>query len=457
MAMTGRRCGWLALPALLAMLVTGCATSSAEDHSPGDAQTVAAAQTIRAKASGYVAVRLGVPAANRGGAFMTSHTLRVPSGWTAEVWALVPNARLEQWTPQGALLVSDPDDGEIIELTPHSDRAAPPSQRVIVTGLNQPQGMAFDRVNGREVLYVAETDEIDRYAWVGDHVGSRTVLIPNLPSGDDHTLKNIVIGPRHDLYFDIGSTSNASPSPRSTPPYATVMEYASSGRRIRVWATGVRNGDGLSFAPDGSLWSAVNERDDIAYPFHRAYGGVSDAYGQVIQAYVDDHPPDEIAKLTAGRDLGWPYCNPDPDVDPGAASTGFRYGDLKFDFDAQTNPGGHILNCETLAPLELGLPAHSAPLGFHFLEGSKLPTIWRSGAVVAVHGSWDRQPPRAPGVLWMPWQPNRHTLGTARSLITGFQYSNGNRWGRTVDAVPGPDGALYLSDDTAGAIYRFVP
>jgi hypothetical protein len=188
---------------------------------------------------------------------------------------------------------------------------------------------------------VAETDAVDRYVWLGDRVGSRTVLIPNLPSGDDHTLKNIVVGRHHNLYFDIGSTSNASPSPRSSPPYAAVMEYASSGRRIRVWATGVRNGDGLSFAPDGSLWTAVNERDDIAYPFHRAYGGFSDAFGHVIQAYVNNHPPDEIAKLSAGRNLGWPFCDPDPDLAPGAVSTGFSYGDLKFDFDEGTNPGGH--------------------------------------------------------------------------------------------------------------------
>lgn len=460
--MRRRGFGWLALPALLAALLSGCGTSGPSDHSMAAEQTAAAKQTAavrttRARASRYAAVRLGVPAANRAGAFTTNHTLRVPRGWKAEVWALVRNARLEQWTPQGALLVSDPNDGKIIELTPHSNRSAPPSRREIVSGLDQPQGMAFDHLGGREVLYVAETNEVDRYVWLGDHVGRRTVLIANLPSGDDHTLKNVVIGRHHELYVDIGSTSNASPSPRSNPPYAAVMEYASSGKRIRVWATGVRNGDGLSFAPDGSLWTAVNERDDIAYPFHRAYGGSANAYGHVIQAYVDNHPPDEIAKLTPGRNLGWPFCDPDLDVDRGAASSRFRYGHLRFEFDEQTNADGHVLNCRKLARLQLGLPAHSAPLGFHFLQSSKLPKTWRSGAVVAVHGSWDREPPRAPAVLWMPWEPGRHTLGTARNLITGFQYSNGNRWGRTVDAVPGPDGALYVSDDTAGAIYRVLP
>jgi glucose/arabinose dehydrogenase len=373
------------------------------------------------------------------------------------VWALVPDARLEQWTPQGDLLVSDPSDGKIVELTPRSRRSDVPSQHVIVTGLNQAQGMAFDRVHGQEILYVAETDQIDRYVWRRGRVGARTILIRNLPSGSDHTLKNIVISSHHDLFFDIGSTTNASPSPRSSPPYASIVKYTPAGRRLRVWARGVRNGDGLSFAPDGSLWSAVNERDGVAYPFHRAYGGQSDAYGQMIQAYVNDHPPDEVARLTPGRNLGWPYCNPDPDVHPGVSGSRLRYTHLRFDRDEQTNPGGRALNCGELAPLNLGLPAHSAPLGFHFLENSRLPKRWRAGAVVAVHGSWDRQPPRAPALLWMPWEARHHTLGTARELISGFKYANGNRWGRPVDAVSGPDGALYVSDDSAGAVYRIVP
>jgi glucose/arabinose dehydrogenase len=451
------RFGGLVMLMLLAPLLTGCGSAGLGGQSTAARQSGAAALSASPRASASVEAQLTVPPANRSGTFTTNHTLRLPRGWKAEVWALVPNARLEEWSPQGALLVSDPTDGKITALRPQASRSAPPSQRVIVSGLNQPQGMAFDHVGGREVLYVAETDQIDRYEWLGNHVGSRTVLISGLPSGDDHALKNVVIGHHHDVYVDIGSTSNASPSPASNPPYASVVEYSPSGRRIRVWATGIRNGDGLSVAPDGSLWTAVNERDDITYPFRRAYAGTPDAYGQVIQAYVNNHPPDEIAKLSAGRNLGWPFCDPDPDIDPGAARTGFKYTNLGFVFDQQTNAGGHILNCKRLQPLNVGLPAHSAPLGFHFLERSRLPKRWRSGAVVVVHGSWDRQPPRAPAILWMRWGPRRHTLGSAQTLISGFQYPSGDRWGRTVDAVPGPDGALYVSDDTAGAVYRIDP
>jgi glucose/arabinose dehydrogenase len=238
-----------------------------------------------------------------------------------------------------------------------------------------------------------------------------------------------------------------------------VLAYRPDGRRIRVFATGIRNGDGLSFAPDGTLWTAVNMRDDIAYPFHRAYGKVSsdDAYGRVMAGYVADHPPDEVARLTAGRNLGWPYCDPDPDVHPGVAGSPQQYRRPPFDADVQTNAGGKVLDCAKLPRIDLGIPAHSAPLGFHFLQGSRLPVRWRNGAVVAVHGSWDRTPPRPPAVLWMPWQSKDRSLGPARTLVGGFQSSDGSRWGRAVDAVPGPDGALYVSDDQAGAIYRIVP
>ena len=176
-----------------------------------------------------------------------------------------------------------------------------------------------------------------------------------------------------------------------------------------------------------------------------------------MQAYVNDHPPDELARLAPGRDVGWPYCNPDPDVHPGRPGTAMDMGNMRFDDDAQTNPGGTRVNCAKLTRIQRGIPAHSAPLGFHFLEGSSLPRPWSQGAVLGVHGSWDRVPPRAPGVLWFPWEAARHTLGPAVTIVSGFQLANGSRWGRAVDAVPGPDGALYVSDDTAGAIYRIVP
>jgi glucose/arabinose dehydrogenase len=380
----------------------------------------------------------------------------VPQGWTGEVWALVPGARLETWTPAGNLLVSSPANGTVTELIPRRARDRPPAHRVLLSGLDGPQGIAFARLAGREYLFVAETNEIDRYAWRNGTPGARAVLAGHLPTGGAHPLKNVVVARDGTVFFDIGSASNASPPSGTTPPRATVIAVGAGGARLRVFARGVRNGDGLSFAPDGTLWTAVNERDNLAYPFHRAYGGHADAYGQEMTSYVSEHPPDEVARLTAGRNLGWPYCNPDPDAHPGRAGTAFDLAEMRFDADVQTNPGGRTLACGRLRRVERGLPAHSAPLGFHFLQGSRLPARWSHGAVVAVHGSWDRQPPRSPAVLWLPWKAGSRTLGAAITLVGGFQAPNGSRWGRPVDAVPGPDGALYVSDDQAGAIYRLV-
>jgi len=324
--------------------------------------------------------------------------------------------------------------------------------------------MAFESFEGAWYLYVAETNQIDRYPWKGNGaLGPRAVLVRGLPdadpSGDDvHRAKSIAIGANHAIYVTAGSASNATPTESGeSPPRATILAYNRDGTHMRVFARGVRNGEGLSFAPDGSLWTAVNERDEVPYPFHRSYGGHTEAYGNVIEDYVNEHPADELARLTPGRNLGWPFCDPNPDVRPGDASTAMRYANLRFDADVQTNRDGRALNCSTLTPIERGLPAHSAPLGFHFLEKTQMAAPWSNGAVVATHGSWDRTPPRPPAVLWLPWQSKGRTLGTAIPLVSGFQESSGVRWGRPVDAVAGPDGALYVTDDTAGAVYRVGP
>jgi glucose/arabinose dehydrogenase len=451
----------LAVALAIAGALAGCGAQTGQHSST--ASSIPASRSvpgsIRLGPSGetvhFSRVTLRVPAANR--VFGPPQVVTLPRGWTAEVWAMVPAARLETWTPEGDLLVSSPANGSIAELIPWPARSRPPARRMLLSGLDSPQGMAFANLGGNEYLFVAETDEIDRYVWRHGTLGARTVIVHNLPDGGAHPLKNVVVAPNHTVYFDIASATNASPPGATTPPRATVMAVDPDGHHLRVFATGVRNGDGLSIAPDGTLWTAVNERDQIAYPFHQAYGGHADAYQQVMQSYVNNHPPDELARLTAGRNLGWPYCDPDPDVSPGQADTGFNYANMRFDADAQANPGGRALRCATLPRVQRGLPAHSAPLGFHFLQGSRLSGPWNGGAVVAVHGSWDRQPPRAPAVLWLPWEAGARVLGAPVTLVGGFQNPNGTRWGRPVDAVPGPDGALYVSDDQAAAIYRLVP
>ncbi len=451
MTVPGRRFVVAVAAAAVTAAASACSTSAGQG--PGTA-----AASPAPSAASATRVLLIVPDGEGGGALSTTHTLTVPAGWKARVWARVPDARMEAWTPQGDLLVSEPDNGKIVKLRPDASGTA--AVQTLLTGLTYPQGMAFARVNGKWVLYVAESDQIDRYPWGASGIsGARTVIAARLPDldphGDDvHRAKDVAVTATGTVYFNVGSSSNATPDDRTmSPQRAVIMAVSPHGTDLRVIERGVRNGEGLAVAPDGTVWTAVNERDNIPYPSHGPYGGYSDAFGRVIQGYVNNHPPDEVVPVTAGRDLGWPYCNPDQDHSDPAGSL----ANVPLVPDAVTNPGGHKLNCAALAPVQVGLPAHSAPLGLTFLEGSKIPAPWSRGALIAAHGSWDRHPPQAPAVLWLAWNASKGTLKPAVTLVSGFENPDGSFWGRPVDAVPGPYGALYISDDAAGAIYRLVP
>src|ERR1700722_20059932 len=401
---------------------------------------------------------LVVPAGEGGGALSLPRTLTPPAGWAARGWGRGAGARMEAWTPQGNLLVSQPNRGSVVELRP--DAAGTATVTTLLSGLTNPQGLAFATVNGRPVLYVAESDQVDAYPWGPTGIsGARTVIaagLPDLdPGGDDvHRLKDVTGAADGTVYFNVGSSSHANPDDRTMMPQrADIMSVRPDGTGLQVVEQGVRNGEGLAVAPDGTVWTAVNERDNIPYPVHGPYGQYRDAFGKVIRAYVNNHPPDEVAPVTAGRDLGWPYCDPDQDDNHPAGSL----ADIPLVPNAVTNPGGTALDCAALPPVEVGLPAHSAPLGMSFLAGSKLPAPWSDGAVLAVHGSWNRQPPQAPAVLWLAWDAATGTLRTAVTLAGGFENPDGSFWGRPVDVVPGPDGALYVTDDAAGAVYRLAP
>jgi glucose/arabinose dehydrogenase len=257
---------------------------------------------------------------------------------------------------------------------------------------------------------------------------------PDLRGAYSHALKSVAVGWDGALYFSIGSTGNITADDRgANPPRATIMRIPPGGGPAAPFATGVRNGTGLAIGPDGSVWTAVNDRDDVANPQTR----------EVSPDYVNDHPPEALARLTPGRELGWPYCNPDG----GPAN-------LTFIRDVQTNPDGSKLDCAKLAPVEQSLGAHAAPLGMSFTD-NVLPAPYAHGALVAVHGSWNREPPRAPEVAFFPWQNG--SLGNQQTLVGGFQAEDGTRWGRPVAAVTGPDGAVYITDDYADAVYRLAP
>ena len=388
--------------------------------------------------AGLVPVTVQVSPALAQAPFDVARQALVPPGWTMSLWARVPKARLAAWAPDGALLVSVPADGKVLKLTP----GAPLHQEVLLEDLDAPHGLAF----AGSTLYVAESDQVDAYTYTDGLATDRRVVADGLPDDRSadlggayaHALKSVAVGPDGAVYFSIGSTGNVSAEDRSaTPERATIMRIPPRGGPYQVFARGVRNGTGLAIAPDGSVWTAVNNRDNIAYP------DPGPSYGRVIPDYVDDHPPESLARLTSGRDLGWPYCNPD--------GVG---GPVPLVRDVQTNPDGSKLDCSTLPRIEQTLGAHAAPLGLSFVDGG-LPVPYAQGALVGVHGSWNRQSPRAPEVSFFAW--HNGTLGDQQTLVGGFQATDGSRWGRPVAALLGPDGAVYVTDDYAGAVYRVAP
>jgi glucose/arabinose dehydrogenase len=438
--------------------VAGCGSGGGSTATEAGATFVSAPNGTASQPAGARRwVKLAVPSSLRGGELSSPHKLDVPKGWKASVWARPQGARMEAITPEGNLLVSEPGNDAVIEL---GGGKVAEHEKVVLGGLESPQGLAFAKRGGKWILYVGESDEIDAFPWLGHgKVGAQKVLAPDLPdeepAGDDvHRQKDVVVAPDGRIYFDVGSSSNASPADRGyDPPRGVIDSVGPDGGKVTVEMTGVRNGEGLALAPDGTVWTAINDRDEIPYPFHGEAEGQSEAFGQVIRSYVNDHPPDEMAPVVRGRDLGWPLCNPEQ----GKSTPPGSLADVPLIPDSVTNPGGKALDCAKLAPIEVGIPAHSAPLGMSFLVGTKVPAPWSGGAVVAAHGSWDREEPRAPAVLWMRWDAKGRTLEPARTLVSGFQNSGGERWGRPVDVVPGPEGALFVSDDTAGAIYKLVP
>jgi glucose/arabinose dehydrogenase len=393
---------------------------------------------------------LSVLPGNAAAPFDRARTLNAPTGSIVQVWARVDNARFAIWTPEGDLLVSQPSRGTVTRLHPNGNAA--PQSSTLLSGLTSPQGLAFDLLDGQRVLYVAESTAILRYPWNGASVGRPTTVVGNLPGSGSyaHPLKEVAVGADHTVYFDIASSSNADPADRDAGE-AQIDSVRPDGSNRRVLMTGVRNGDGLAFDPTGQLWTAVNQRDLVTDPEHGPFGGQADAYGKVVQDYVNDHPVDQIAKVVDGRDLGWPYCNPDQTLN---SNTVDPFGQMPFRADVIANPSGKV-DCSKLTPVERGVPAHSAPLGLTFLGGSQVPAAFRSGAALATHGSNNHVPPRAAALYWLSFDAVRG-LGPIQPLLTGFADASGDRWGKPVDAVPGPDGALYVTDDTADAVYRMV-
>ncbi|HZF66608.1 MAG TPA: hypothetical protein VEZ47_01055, partial [Gemmatirosa sp.] len=381
-----------------------------------------AAASAVAPPAASVRVPVQVPASMRWWPFDVPRELTVPAGWEARVLARVPGARFMAVAPDGTLLVSNPGAGHIARVQP-GEGDADATVTTWASGMYRPHDIVFHTLGGVTYVYVAEGDKVVRYAWdaASPRAEGRQVIVAGLPSESDpelrgrygHELKNIALGPDGRLYVSIASTCNAcGEDGDATPARGAVHVYDANGGGGRLFARGIRNAEGLAIAPGtNALWVVVNNRDDIAYPHHRDFDGDGrDDFGRVMPAYVDDHPPEAFTRVVDGGHYGWPFCNPSPDA---------GWDDMPFDRDAQLNPDGARLDCGTATRITKGMPAHSAPLGLTFFQGTSAPAAYREGAAVAFHGSWNRTTRTGYKVVYFPWDPGAGRPAAQQDLVEG--------------------------------------
>ncbi len=409
------------------------------------------------KAAGApVPVKVEVPQKWRTAPFDRERKLTVPARARISVLARVERARFMTVSPKGDVLVSQPNRGRILLI--RQSRPAETGVVELVSGLRLPHGMVFHRIGDTLYLYVGESNQISRFMYANEplHRENQQIVVPNLPdrSSPDlggaygHELKNITIGPDQKLYVDIASATNADPDDaQSDPVRSAIYRYDLDGRNRELFARGIRNAEGLAFLPGtNELWAVVNGRDNIRYPFRNGRGGYKPSdYGRLIQSYVDGHPPDAFIHVKEGANFGWPFANPNPDQ---------GLDNMPFDPDFETNPDWSRVLESSFTRMNKGIPAHSAPLGFSFLQGSEIPLPFRDGAAVALHGSWNRSRRTGFKVIFFPWLPSGKP-GPQTDLVTGWLNEQTQQvWGRPVDVVPDRDGDLLISDDESGTIYK---
>ncbi|MCB1705093.1 MAG: PQQ-dependent sugar dehydrogenase [Halioglobus sp.] len=334
---------------------------------------------------------------------------QVPEGFTLELYAAdLPRARFLRFTAAGDLLVSRPGAGDIQLLRRDADGDGHPDAReTLVSGLKKPLGLD---IHG-DWLYIAESNRIGRIRFdsaSGTVSGDIQPVVEGLTDDGNHWSKTIRIGPDRKLYLAQGSTCNVCEE--EDQRRATMMRFELDGSDPEIIATGLRNSVGFDWAPwNGALYATDNGRDMLG----------------------DDFPPCELNLVETGRFYGWPYYNGDniPDPDMGA------------------DP---LASERTPTPPAHGFRPHNAPLGMAFLTGDALPPAFRRSAVAALHGSWNRSTPDGYKVVSLHWT----AAGIEeRDFLSGFN-RDGDISGRPVDVAQGPDGAIYVSDDYAGAIYR---
>jgi glucose/arabinose dehydrogenase len=285
---------------------------------------------------------------------------------------------------------------------------------VFAQGLKSPFGMTL--VGG--TLYVANADGVVSFPY---QAGQTSVAGPGtavfgLPGGpiNHHWTKNVVASPDGSkLFATVGSNSNIGENGmQAEEGRAAIWEYDIAARRARVFASGLRNPNGVDFDPaTGAMWTVVNERDEIG----------------------NDLPPDYLTSVREGGFYGWPYS---------------YWGRV----DERVKPPRPDLVATAIRP-DYGLGPHTASLGLTFYRAAAFPASYRGGAFIGQHGSWNRQPLNGYRVVFVPFANGRPQM-PAQPFLTGFLNADNKIQGRPVGVAVDGRGALLVADDVGGIVWR---
>lgn len=291
-------------------------------------------------------------------------------------------------------------------------------RKTFLQGLNVPFGMAL--VDGN--FYVANSDAVLRFPYRDGQteITEAGVKIADLPAGapNYHWTRNILAsrdGKR--LYVTVGSNSNVGEQGlQNEENRAAILEIELASARKRLYASGLRNPNGLAWQPQsGALWTVVNERDELG----------------------SDLVPDYLTSVQDGGFYGWPYS---------------YYG---AHVDARVKPQRPNLVAKAIVP-DYALGAHVAALGLTFYEGGLLPQKYAGGAFIGLHGSWNRKPLSGYKVVFVPFADGRPS-GMPQDVLTGFISADGKANGRPVGVVADKSGALLVADDVGNTVWRITP
>lgn len=312
--------------------------------------------------------------------------------------------------------VPSPDRITLLRDANHDGKA---EQRfVLLVGLTSPYGMALVG----DTLYVANTDSLMAFPYAPGQtkITAKGRKILKLPAGTPnmHWTRSLIANPAGTLlYVGVGSNSNIGENGLDTEDNrAAILEVDPAKGSYRIFASGLRNPVGMGWEPhSGELWTVVNERDMLG----------------------PDLVPDYLTRVEFGAMYGWPWN---------------YWGGYE---DKRVEPGRPEIRQYTHRP-DYSVGVHVAPLGLRFATGAALGAPFTDGAFVGLHGSWNRDPVSGYKVVFVPFGADGKPLPKSKPIdvLTGFLNKDEKVRGRPVDVVVDQDGALLVTDDTSGIIWR---